>query len=88
MDALPSDHENSISDASSSIEDDSDVEGTDVRIGLGSSDNTAGADAPRQKHGGRDVVAQRSRSWDVSVEEGMARIDADAAAEDVSGIKR
>ena len=86
-DALPSGSERGIGDASFSTDDDSDAEVADVRMCLATPDDTVGAESRQQTHGSCYGPAQRTRSWDDSVEEGMAKIDADAAADDTAGTK-
>jgi hypothetical protein len=87
-DALPAGPDRGNGDASSGTDDDSDAEVADVQVLLDTPDIAGAADLPRQAHGGRNNVAQRTRSWDESVEEGMAKIDADATADDAAGAKR
>ena len=87
-DALPSRPESIDGDTSASTDDSSDAEGREVRLQLGLTAGTAGADLPRQAHGGHVSTTQRTRSWDDSVEESMAKIDADAAVDVTTNAKR
>ena len=77
-----SDHSSSIGDASDSDDAHSNAQDvTDVlpRPIVG---DAAGGSLKASPHGDHKVAAQRTRSWDDSVEEGMAEIDADTPLED------
>ncbi len=72
-----SDHSSSIGDASDSDDADNDAEVVrDVMPRANAADGPAGS-VKTLPHGEHKIAAQRTRSWDDSVEEGMAEIDAD-----------
>ena len=69
-DRLPSSSDSSIGDASDGDDAHSHVEAVVAQTDAG----VNAATAPQEL---KNIAAQRTRSWDDSVEEGMARIDAD-----------